>query len=222
VNAFIGHLELQAITALSLISTFYKSQQHALSIFQPAVFTGRSLATASNSGDSSASRAQVHLCHSRQCNTLVNCQLNYGAISSQPPLQSSTEMPTPNSLDFPRCLLYNFSVQTTSKRPFLYCCVRLHLRGNVFTEPLLRNGCLFTRLLHSNGCTCLFRGPCLATGLHAIIQYKMLKLALIEAVEAPTFFLDNRLTDGGEILRLTRRPPFTPTKNIPIPGTHFS
>jgi hypothetical protein len=31
-------------------------------------------------------------------------------------------------------------------------------------------------------------------------------------------FLDNRLTDGGEIVRLTRRPPFTPRK---IPGTHF-
>jgi hypothetical protein len=31
-------------------------------------------------------------------------------------------------------------------------------------------------------------------------------------------FLDNRLTDGGEIVNLMRRSPFTPTK---IPGTHF-
>jgi hypothetical protein len=31
-------------------------------------------------------------------------------------------------------------------------------------------------------------------------------------------FLDNRLTDGGEVVNLTRRPPFTPKK---IPGTHF-
>jgi hypothetical protein len=31
-------------------------------------------------------------------------------------------------------------------------------------------------------------------------------------------FLDNRLTDGGEIIRLTRRPPFTPSK---IAGTDF-
>jgi hypothetical protein len=31
-------------------------------------------------------------------------------------------------------------------------------------------------------------------------------------------FLDNRLTDGGEVVSLTRRPPFTPRK---IPGTHF-
>jgi hypothetical protein len=31
-------------------------------------------------------------------------------------------------------------------------------------------------------------------------------------------FLDNRLTDGGEVVSLTRRPLFTPQK---IPGTHF-
>jgi hypothetical protein len=32
------------------------------------------------------------------------------------------------------------------------------------------------------------------------------------------YFLDNRLTDGGEVVSLTRRPPFT-LRNIP--GTHF-
>jgi hypothetical protein len=31
-------------------------------------------------------------------------------------------------------------------------------------------------------------------------------------------FLDSRLTDGGEVVTLTRRPPFTPGK---IPGTHL-
>jgi hypothetical protein len=31
-------------------------------------------------------------------------------------------------------------------------------------------------------------------------------------------FLDTWLTDGGEVVSLTRRPPFTPRK---IPGTHF-
>jgi hypothetical protein len=30
--------------------------------------------------------------------------------------------------------------------------------------------------------------------------------------------VDNRLTDGGNVVSLTRRPPFTPRK---IPGTHF-
>jgi hypothetical protein len=37
-------------------------------------------------------------------------------------------------------------------------------------------------------------------------------------VEAPTFSLDNCLTDGGKIVGLTRRPPFTPRK---IHDTHF-
>jgi hypothetical protein len=32
------------------------------------------------------------------------------------------------------------------------------------------------------------------------------------------FFLDNRLTDGGEVVSLKRWPLFTPRK---IPGTHF-
>jgi hypothetical protein len=31
-------------------------------------------------------------------------------------------------------------------------------------------------------------------------------------------FLDNRLTDGGDVVSLTRGAPFTPRK---IPGTHF-
>jgi hypothetical protein len=31
-------------------------------------------------------------------------------------------------------------------------------------------------------------------------------------------FLDDRLTDGSEVVSLTRRPPFTTRK---IPGTHF-
>jgi hypothetical protein len=37
-------------------------------------------------------------------------------------------------------------------------------------------------------------------------------------VEAPTFSLDNRLKDGGEVVSLTCPPPFTPRK---IPGTHY-
>jgi hypothetical protein len=31
-------------------------------------------------------------------------------------------------------------------------------------------------------------------------------------------FLDSRLTDGDEVVSLTHRPPFTPSR---IPGTHF-
>jgi hypothetical protein len=33
-----------------------------------------------------------------------------------------------------------------------------------------------------------------------------------------TAALDNRLTDGGEVVSLTSRPSFTPRE---IPGTHF-
>jgi hypothetical protein len=54
------HSELQAITAPPLISTIRRSPQHPLSLFPACcVFTSRSLATASNSGDPSASHAQV-------------------------------------------------------------------------------------------------------------------------------------------------------------------
>jgi hypothetical protein len=64
VNGFTEHLyhtdsELQVITAPPLIPKIHKSPQHPLSLFQPAVFTSRYTATASNSEDSSASRAQV-------------------------------------------------------------------------------------------------------------------------------------------------------------------
>jgi hypothetical protein len=67
--------ELQVITALSLISTLYKSLQHRLNLFPACrVFISLSLATASNSGDSSASRVQV--------------------ILSQPPVQNSCQLST--------------------------------------------------------------------------------------------------------------------------------
>jgi hypothetical protein len=61
------------------------------------VLTRRSLATASISGDSSASRAQVFLSQPPVQNS---CQFstNYSAISSQPPLQSSTELVAPTLL----------------------------------------------------------------------------------------------------------------------------
>jgi hypothetical protein len=32
-------------------------------------------------------------------------------------------------------------------------------------------------------------------------------------VEGPTFSLDNRLTDGGKVVSLMRRPPFTPQED---------
>jgi hypothetical protein len=90
VNGFNDHLytynsELQLITVPLLISTIHKSPQHLLNLFQPAVFSSHSLATASNSGDSSASHTY--------------------ALSSQPPMQNCLTL----------SLAYNISAQTTQK-----------------------------------------------------------------------------------------------------------
>jgi hypothetical protein len=104
--------ELHVTTALSLISTLYKSTQHPLSLFPSCcVFISRFLATTSNSGDSSASRAQVP--------------------SSQPPLQSSAELVAP--------LLF-FTTPRRGQHPVFSGCMRNRCQGNVFTEPLPRNG----------------------------------------------------------------------------------
>jgi hypothetical protein len=90
--------ELQVITAPPLISTIHRSPHQPLGLFQPAVFTSRSLATASNSGDSSASRAQV--------------------FSSQPPVQNSAELTL--------SLAYNISARITYKTQ-LFCYMRILL-----------------------------------------------------------------------------------------------
>jgi hypothetical protein len=65
-------------------------------------------------------------------------------------------------------------------------------------------------------------GSCLATGRNATDCYKLKRYPCnrpwrpigLRDVE----FLDNRLTDGGEVVSLTPRLPFTPRK---IPATHF-
>jgi hypothetical protein len=70
-TTYTHHSELPVITALSLISTLYKSPQHPLSLsLACCVFISHSMATASDNGDSSASRSQV--------------------VSSQSPVQKST------------------------------------------------------------------------------------------------------------------------------------
>jgi hypothetical protein len=110
------HSELPVIIALSLISILYKSPQHSLSLFPACcVFNRRFLATASNSGDSSASRAHIVIVRWTPCNwTLVNCQLNYSATSSQPTLQSSTQLPTLNwTLSLTNQLLYFTQLKCT-------------------------------------------------------------------------------------------------------------
>jgi hypothetical protein len=89
------------------ISTIQKSPQQTLSLF-PAwcAFTSRSLAMASNSGDSSASRAQV--------------------LSSQPPLQNSTTLTT-KSKSKSHCdwRSVSLSVLVSSPRPDVSSCLKV-------------------------------------------------------------------------------------------------
>jgi hypothetical protein len=58
-TGFIDHSKLQVNTPLLLISTFYKSPQHPQSLFPACCVNSRSVATASNRGNSSASRAHI-------------------------------------------------------------------------------------------------------------------------------------------------------------------
>jgi hypothetical protein len=129
----LNHSELQVLTALSLISTIRRSQQHPLSLFTACCFfISRSLATASNSEDSLASRAQILL-------SVASCQVNYRAISSHPPLQSSTELPTLNyQLNCPGGPRYIASGRTQRKTPFVTI---LPLLG-VVAETCLLSSCL--------------------------------------------------------------------------------
>jgi hypothetical protein len=76
--------------------------------------------------------------------------------------------------------------------------VQVRFLGNVFTEPLLRNGRLFIRLLHSNGFTCyLFGGLCLATGLCATVFYK---LRLLTAINQTSYLRCTALNCASPIL----------------------
>jgi hypothetical protein len=148
-TTYTHHSKLQVITALSLISALYKSLAHAkssqssLDVFWQRLLTVEILQLP----------ALRPSCHSRSCRTFVFCQFNYRTISSQPPLQSSTQLPTLNWQDCPSCLLYNSSLQMSSKTAFFYCCVRVYFCRNVLTKPFLRNAHLNIRLLHSNDFT---------------------------------------------------------------------
>jgi hypothetical protein len=101
---FIDHLYTPLGTTSNysawLISTIHSSLEHPLSLFPACcAFNNRSLATASNSGDYSASRAQDLLSQRLVKDSHQFSQLNQFAISSQPPLQSSTAHSTQHWLD---------------------------------------------------------------------------------------------------------------------------
>jgi hypothetical protein len=56
--------------------------------------------------------------------------------------------------------------------------------------------------------------------VHKKVKVKASRYQAVEDCETLrlSHFPDSRLTDGGEVVSLKRRPPFTPRK---IPGTHF-
>jgi hypothetical protein len=57
---------------------------------------------------------------------------------------------------------------------------------------------------------------CFTLGLNVLIiliKKESIPVTGCEDVEAPTFHLDSRLTDGGKVVSLTRRSPFNPQQD---------
>jgi hypothetical protein len=96
VTGFIDHLytRLGSTSTYSTTAKLHNSQITTAPAknFRPCCVFICFLATASNSGDSSASRAQIRSSQPPVQNSTLNCNLNYSAISFQPPLQSATEL----------------------------------------------------------------------------------------------------------------------------------
>jgi hypothetical protein len=139
VIGFIDHFNIPLGTAstYNAITDFHTSQITTAPAkpFPPCcIFASHSLATVPNSGDSSASRSQALLSQPLVQN-FFNCQLNYSAISSQPPLQSSTEVVAPILIFItPRGV-------TRRQQPVSpVACVTACRCPEPFTEPLPRNG----------------------------------------------------------------------------------
>jgi hypothetical protein len=119
-TGFIDHFTTRIGTArnYSAISNLHTSQittVHDKSFLACCVFTSRYLVMASNSGDSSTSRAQVN----------SEWRLpSYYLFSSHTPLQKR--------LGCPNCLPYNCSARSTQRTPFSY---DNRFRGIVFASP---------------------------------------------------------------------------------------
>jgi hypothetical protein len=145
-DLFVTHTqdsEVQIITAPPLISTLYKSPQHPLSLFPTCcVFINRSLSTASDSGDSSASHAiRFHL-HSLPCRTQFSSD-NWLTNLVAPIVFHITTLHR-----LSRKRLFNSNSIVMCVFTAAVTCSRIRC---------LETGCitpLFIRLLHSNGCTC--------------------------------------------------------------------
>jgi hypothetical protein len=142
-TTYTQHSELRVITELSLICALYKSLAHAKSSQSSPDFSWKRLLIV-EIFQLPALRSYLY---SRPSGTLQLSTHNYNAISSQPPLQSWAQLPTVNWTGCPNSLPYKSSARNTSWTLFFYSCVRVPFRGNVFTEPLLRNGRLFMPIL---------------------------------------------------------------------------
>jgi hypothetical protein len=123
----------------------------------------------------------------------LNCQLNYSAISSQPPLQSSTEFIAPAVL-----------VITSLHGPHRKHCSSIVALVSIATGTYLPSCCPETalvyspvsQLLHSNGCTrysivttvCYFRSSS-CTLLTCIVEYMCSCLGSTSTPEVECFIL---------------------------------
>jgi hypothetical protein len=87
------------------------------------VFTSRSIAAASNSGHSSASRASP-------------------LWTAYSPHRAPYRTDSVAAVAFLITPLHGPSIKHRSQQ-YLYCCMRILCRGNLFTEPLPRNECSF-------------------------------------------------------------------------------
>jgi hypothetical protein len=134
VNGFIDHIytRLGTTSDYSATANCHNSQittARAKPFLSCCVFTSRSLAAASNSGDSSAPRAQV--------------------LSLQTPIL--------NSLGLPSCLQGNSSARTTWKHPVSCIVVRRFIvAGTCLPSRCLETALVYSpisRSSHGNGCT---------------------------------------------------------------------
>jgi hypothetical protein len=120
--------ELQAITAPPLISTFYKSQQHPLSLFQPAV------------------SSQTVPCHRLLTVEILQLHALKSSLSggSLPTASFPHRLPYRTDLVAPLVFLITPFHGPSRKHRFqqyLYCCMCMRCCGKVFIEPLPRNKC---------------------------------------------------------------------------------
>jgi hypothetical protein len=112
-TTYTHYSELQAITAPPLITTIRKSPQHSLSFSQPAV--------------TSPVDPWQRL-------------LTVGILQLQAIKFSLHRLQYRNTSALTLSLAYNILARTTQKTQLFYFGIRVCCCGNVFTEPILRNG----------------------------------------------------------------------------------